>query len=159
LERSSKKECLFSVTGINVSEFSFKSKYKTNEDDKHFEVSKENLKVQAVGDLVYFLVMGDFLTGYHYDFEIYMTSLSDGDVVVCFGYQNHSVRGKFCTRLTVNNFAGFFFSNFSIFEILRELIFVDQNFCKILKRKKHELWLIFDLISLIFSTFPSHTIF
>jgi len=84
---------LFSITDINVSEYSFQFQYKRNEDNKYFEVNKEDLNIQAVGNIVYFLVMGDFFTGFHYDFEIRMISLN-GDIV-WFDYKNISVRGKF----------------------------------------------------------------
>jgi len=85
-------EFLFSVMDINTSEvynFVFKYKY-----EKEFvEVDPENLKVDTVGNIIYFLVKGNFFTDFIYNFEMHMTSLN-GDIV-CFTYENHLVRGKF----------------------------------------------------------------
>ena len=54
-----------------------------------FPVKEEDLKIQAVGNVVYFLVKGEFLTGFCYNFKMRMTTLKD----VVYTYDNHLFRG------------------------------------------------------------------
>jgi len=89
---------LFSIGDINLPEpFSFR--YRKNDDvdkDKEEFVSLkkgENFQIQIVGKCVYFHVIGDFSSGYKYDFELVFES-SDGNFISCC-CENLTVRGNF----------------------------------------------------------------
>lgn len=94
LERSSTKECVFSLVKDENS-VSFTLRYRKNTDEKKGEfinADGENLRGEITESCYYFMVIDEFLSGYEYEFELWIKTFNNE--TIRYYHKILSLRGK-----------------------------------------------------------------